>query len=294
MVNSADFDFNIKNTQSMQQVNGMTVSFGIAPILSVFTDFANRASKPTWSLYLINVETLIRDRKSKSEPIDARNVLFDCTVMAQYIAMYNRLIPTREVPVICFYLPQYENLPPTLLRTKFPAGTEERWKIRNTIQKLLQTEGYTEDYEGTKVIFGTTAYKKQVWPHKAIVADLMKVYPGLNMRNTLMISHVPLDFHLYKVFKNFNILESYTGKLKAKNDFGLKVFKNEHIPFNKYTHLLLGDKWYLRSQVSPAVKRDIAAQAEQQRWNLLPDKSILEILISKHYVFDELLIRPDI
>ena len=286
----------VNNTNANQYVNDMPVNYGILPILATFTEFArsNKARSINWSLYLINVETIIRDRKSKNANVmTAENIKFDCTVIAQYIAMYNSICMLKEKPLIVFYLPKYEMLPKEVLRDKLPKGTEERWKLRNEVQKELESNGFLDNYEGTEIAFCNAEPSKTRFPHKALIMDLMKSYSGISMRRTLMISHVPLDFHLYRIFKNFMLLESYTGKIKGPKEFGRKVFKNEKIPFNKYTHLLLGDKWYMRQQVDLRTKRAISDLAAKDRWNILPDLQILESLVSKGYISDSL-VKMDI
>jgi len=109
-----------------------------------------------------------------------------------------------------------------------------------------------------------------------------------------LISHVPLDFHLYRVFDEFTLLESYTGAFKTKKDLGKKVFQIDSIPFNKYTHLLLGDKWYLTQLVDNKTKKLIKEKAERESWNVLPDKEILKSLISMNIASYTQFVRPDI
>ena len=281
-----------------QLFHGIEVSYGIAPILPTFSDLSMKAHRPSWTLYLINVETIIRDRKQDTKSLEevARAVLLDCTVMAQYIAAYNSLtLPpqSKQQPVICFYLPHYEKLPAAYLKEKLPAGTDIRWKIRDLIEKILAKDGYQESYESTKVIFDVVG-KNGGWPHKDLLKDLVAMQEGLRFRKTLMVSHIPLDFHLYRVFSEFTILESYTGALKQQKQFGKKVFGDEVLPFNKYLHLLLGDKWYLKPMVPTAIKKQIKERAIKEHWTVIPDKSILESLINMKLPLPDRFIKPDI
>lgn len=281
-----------------QLFHGIEVSYGIAPILTTFSNLSMQNRKPSWTLYLINVETIIRDRKQDTKSMEdiARAVLLDCTVLAQYIAAYNSLtLPPqmKQPPIICFYLPHYEKLPPAYLKDKLPAGTDIRWKIRDNIEKILAKEGYQENFESTKIIFDIVG-KNGGWPHKDLLKDLVAMQEGLRFRKALMVSHIPLDFHLYRVFSEFTILESYTGALKQQKQFGKKVFNDDTLPFNKYLHLLLGDKWYLKSMLAPAIKKQLKERASREHWTVIPDKSILESLINMKLPFPDRFIKPDI
>lgn len=281
--------------------NGLQVSFGIAPILSTLSELSNRHSKMDWTLYLINVETLIRDRKDHEKHEDnnrsiAQAILDDCSVLAQYIAAYSRLtIPPQMnvTTIVCFYLPHYENVPQLFLKDKMLSGVEEMWKVRDEIEVLLKQKGWTANYEGTEVVF-CVPNKKNPWPHKGLLEDLLKYKDDILYRKVLMISHVPSDFHLYKHFKQFNILESYTGKIKGVKELGEKVFKDKNIPWNKYTHLIFGDSKYLKSQILPKSKKQIKELAARNHWNLLPEKQVLQAIVDLHLVPVELLTKPDV
>lgn len=282
---------------------GLEVSYGISPILSKFSDLSMLKNRPCWTLFLINVETLIRNRKTykaNEKPDDpkktAAEVLSDCTVLAQYIAAYCRLtIPPqlKQTAIICFYLPNYATIPKTYLKEKMPAHTEWRWAVLQAVKELLRKQGWTARYEGAEVVFCAPS-EKELWPHRGLVKDLTKNFNDLGYRKTLLISHVPVDFMMYKTFKDFTLLESYTGNLKTIKDFGKKVFKEEYFPFNKYTLLLLGDSHYLKSQVERKAKKTVKECAQSRHWNLLPDKQVLSEIQSLAVVPIELLIKPDI
>lgn len=281
-----------------QVYNGIEVSYGIAPVLNTFANLSQQFKKPYWNLFLINVETIIRDCKnSGTDKSAARMTLTDCTVLAQYIANYARLsrpAGLKERPVVVFYLGHYENIPPMYLREKFPTGTEERWRVRDEIEEILKQEGFATGFEDAEIVF-TIVGLKGGWPHKELARDLSTKIEMLRYRKVLMISHVPSDFHLYRVFsKGFNILESYTGAIKVPNQFGKKVFNNDVIPFTKYTHLLYGDKYYLKSLITAKQKRELREIATREHWSILPEKVILQSLVRLRPVQSELFIKPDI
>lgn len=288
------------NPEQPNVFNGIEVSYGIAPILGAISDISKSNDRKAWNLYIINIETLIRDRRDKTATPEqiARNVITDCTVLSQYIATYNNMVrkPTTKVnPVICFYIAQYENIDKKYLRDKFPKGTEERWAIRDRVGEIVATEGFIESFEGTDIIFSVEDGKK-AWCHKSLIHSLGSKYENIPYRTTLLISHVCSDFHLYRVFKDFTLLESYTGAFKTPTEFGKKVFGDENVPFNKYTHLLLGDKWYIKLQIDNKSRNILKQHAADKNWSVLPDRVILEQIINMHIpnIQPELIIRPDI
>lgn len=269
--------------------NGVEVSLGIAPILSALSYVSNQRLRPDWNLFLINVETIIRDRKEKNSSIEqtAQGVLTDIGVLAQYISAYCRITRTSRsigTPVVCFYFPHYENIPRAYLRSKLPKGTEERWKVRDAVMKLMTQHPLPEQIEETKII-AVDVGRSSGWPHKDLFRDLYETRfdkgPANSMkyRKVLMISHVPLDFTLYKQFAEFTILESYTGRFKHRKQFGKKVFNDENIPFNLYTYLLLGDKWYLGSPLNNVSKKQLKSRAASEHWNVLPETSVLTSIV---------------
>ena len=288
------------NPEQPNVFNGIEVSYGIAPILGAISDISRKRDRKPWNLYLINIETLIRDRKDNSATPEqiARNVITDCTVLSQYIATYNNMLrnPNTKInPVICFYIAHYENIPKKYLRDKFPKGTEERWAIRDRVSKIITDEGFIQSFEGTDILF-TIEDGKKAWCHKSLIQSLASKYDSIPYRTTLLISHVCSDFHLCRVFKDFTLLESYTGAFKSSKEFGKKVFGDENVPFNKYTHLLLGDKWYVKLQLDNKSRNILKQTSANNNWSVLPDKTVLEQIINLHLpnIQPELIIRPDI
>ena len=125
-------------------------------------------------------------------------------------------------------------------------------------------------------------------PHRDL-GDLIRRWDKEIMRPTqrryLLISHIPLDFHLQNTLANkLYILESYTGKIKSSKDLGQKVFKEDNVPFNQYTHLLFGDKVQIKPMVARKAKQKILNIAKSKKWNSRPTSLILSDIRSTHDV----------
>ena len=219
-------------------------------------------------------------------------------ILQQYISSYNRInlssVQKKYTPYIVFYFPQYKVIPHDYLRVKLPKGTEERWKLQDAILDTVRNKSMPEAIDTTQILYISSGSSKSVWPHKDLLKDIRSVISGSQYAPCLMISHVPLDFHLYRYFNDFTLLESYTGVLKKCTVFGKKVFGDDALPFNKYTHLSFGDKWYMNGLASFSVRHQIKERALKEHWKLLPDKGILERLINLHFTSTSKLIDPDI
>lgn len=278
--------------------NGMEVSYGIIPILNALSQLTTNRNAPAWDLYLFNVETLIRDRKNNELDINsiARNVLIDINVITEYITSYvkfTQIEGNHEKPILCFYMNRYEDIPKEYLKEKLPKWTDVRWKVRDKIISLLNSFEAAPSSQDIHVLISSQS-PKGGWPHKDLIKDLVHYYSGIQFRKTLIISHIPMDFHLYRTFNDFTLLESYTGNFKTVKQFGKKVFGNDIIPFNKYTHLIFGDKWYVKTQVDGKTKKAIMEKAEKEHWSILPDKAILKSLVDMHLPIQSLFITPEI
>ncbi len=285
-----------------EQVIKPAVSYGTATLIEAIKNQFNNPRIIPWSLYLINIETMIRNQKEvgKVDPEDvAISVIIDCETFARYLVTnYQQygFAHGESRSVICFYISKYENIDSKYLKDKLPKGTEERCAVRDSIINTVTKLGFPDlSSDNTDVIFAVNECADKQWPHRELVNSLADKYPRISFRNTLLISHVPLDFHLYKVFDNFTVLESYTGSFKHQRDFGNKVFGNSAIPFNKYTHLLLGDKWYLKQQVDDNTKKLIEQKASSENWNILPDKLILKSLLDAQLpISPSVFVEPEI
>lgn len=291
----------LKKVTSTTLYEGLEVSYGVAPILNTFTTLSAKTIRPKWNLFLINVETLIRNRDRDIQLSNkelAESVLNDMQVLAQYISSFNRNNTSynhKRNYAIFFYLPHYDGIPEQYLRKSFPKGTEHRWEVRDEMEEMLQKQTVQNAIDNTRIYYVTVGSKKNhTWPHKDLLKDIMTNEENSQYSSVLMISHVPVDFHLYKYFKEFTILESYTGAMKQKKDLGKKVFHDNNIPFNKYTHLLLGDKWYLNALAPAKMKSQMKKEAISHHWNIIPDRGVLSSVMSFNTIDHRLFIDPDI
>ena len=58
------------NPEQPNVFNGIEVSYGIAPILGAISDISRKRDRKVWNLYIINIETLIRDRRDNTATVE--------------------------------------------------------------------------------------------------------------------------------------------------------------------------------------------------------------------------------
>ena len=71
----------------------------------------------------------------------------------------------------------------------------------------------------------------------------------------LMISHIPLDYHIPSI--ELIIIDTFTGNYWNRGSLGIKIFKSEFIIFNKVTHLLFGDKHFIKPLLNKKEKKEL-------------------------------------
>lgn len=87
-----------------------------------------------------------------------------------------------------------------------------------------------------------------------------------NTHAVAMVSNVPTDYHLVEHVPFFALVRSFTGELCFKEQLGQVVFGHEAMPFNLYTHAVLGDKETFAGTLSIPERRHMYEAAEQEKW----------------------------
>ena len=233
----------------------------------------------TFDVVLMNAWTFARNcfDKKLSRVDVIRNMQKDMALFIQYVQVYftdqKALV---EKPYICIYLPTY-NIRDVYLRPE----TEEKRLIREYSEQYFKTVCTTTPKVsdlGSCYIY-TARVGTNLLPHRDLQALMTKWDKGVTrptQRRYLLISHIPLDFHLQLALQNkLYILESYTGKIKSIKDLGQKVFKEDYVSFNQYTHLLFGDRVMIKPLIARGLKKKVLEIAKKKRWDTRPQSLIL-------------------
>lgn len=269
-------------------------SYGTTPVLEKLKELAKQGThRPQYMTYLINVDTLIRNCYKKGDSITTmeQHVLTDAEQLATYIGAYitGDKITTQARPLVCFYVPYYELIPKTYIKTPLPGNYQAHIEVREKLLKSLIRAHWTTIDQPFDMVFINA---KGPWASPIVYQDLKSKFKDISLRRTLLLSHAYMDFHLVSVIPNMDLIESFTGKLKDKETFLKKVIPYEEVPFNKYTHLLFGDKLMLKSQIKRGDKPKVLKTAQFEQWNHLPALSVAESILNHHFSTKEIILNP--
>lgn len=87
--------------------------------------------------------------------------------------------------------------------------------------------------------------------------------------NALIITHYPIDLLSRTAFTKLRLLESYTGAIKSKSNWGSKLTDGKlhpRLPFNDFTIQVFGDGPVLFMRYPKAVRESVLALADKFNW----------------------------
>lgn len=224
------------------------VSYGSLGILDMLARYANSPQNTKYNVLLVNVATLVRN--VLNQKIDHTKIMDAVSFEAsQFRDFYdNYAVPGS---ILIFYLQSnvYNLAPPKSSRTI----TQPRSDVMKYAKMVVLDEGIRPNSiknigSGTNIrcsglhTIGSFVYKE--------LQDIIRL--DVPVPNVMMVSHCPLDYFLFDHIKGV-VVDSHTGKIVKPADFGMKLFKDLNIPFNRTTLKLFGDKEF----VSPLVRRTV-------------------------------------
>jgi hypothetical protein len=254
-------------------------SVGTNDILLTLRDLAGKSTRRNFSTFMVNIYTLLRNcfvpKGTYEELVTA--VANDMDILFQYFQAYaNYRAPTKILVV--FYAPNYGRIPPKFLRDKLPPQRQVMDDLYTILWKSLP--------EKPHVVVDTPMVRrlvvrcgKTIYPHAELakmLRDDLKM-PEVN-GDKCLISHCPIDYHLSGKLNNIFVIESYTGNLLSKSDFGKKLGRLEDgysPPFTPVTHQIFGDSVHLKPLVSGTKKKtELLERAKAEKWAIKLDKEI--------------------
>lgn len=260
-------------------------SIGVSNILNSLAILSQMKPKPIWDTVLINVMTLIRNNldKDKTDAKIIENVKIDISMLITYFSEYFSM-DTPDSPYIIFYLPTYSKIP-LLHKRKLNATTS---RIEDILKKLeKEVNGDIEELDQKTFKIYTVKVGRLHFPHVQLKNHIDKFNFGkqrIMNRRYVLISHCPLDYHITRYIKNTQIFESYTGKIKNIEQIGKRLFDSSAIPFNKYTHILFGDKVNLYPIVKRKDKQRMLESAIRMQWIRKTESMILNDIKSLNII----------
>ncbi len=237
-------------------------SFGSTPFVDTIIKLLEEP-KNKHDTVAINVSTILRNTDDladnpKAWVAAALNELFSIVGEINNVMEVNNI----KMPFIALYYMDYSGLiPVNLVRTK----TVKRQLFDNTLKKFL-TELNNQRISSQPATGETLAYRcatsKQTNPD-TLVSFIKRVQ---NTRNVLLVSHIPLDFHIARSLRNVLLVSSHTGSVVDKKGFNKKVFKTTDIPFTIDTHAILGDTVSFKSILKPKLKKELMQASVRENW----------------------------
>ena len=264
-------------------------SLGTTPTINTLLHILNEYKNPPDTV-VVNVDTLVRncssieevnqyrkfERENQLQPAKSMRRLLDLSqrevqaVLTEIIGMYQELNISN--PTIILYLGSYKQfIPPVQQRrttdSKIIAQLVSKQLENSVTAKMVQKSGKVSVIQLPKA--------EMKLPYKSLIDE---IYGLQNNHVVALISHHPLDYHLYKYCNEFYLLNSFTGKVSTQAELPKKVFEVNAIPFNPMTHALLGDKEDILPFMKPNERKKLIDIATKESWI-----SMLEDDIAKRF-----------
>ena len=248
----------------------------------------NWPEKEYWDTTLINLCTMVRNNiqvKDKPDQDVVNTTIQDLNNLL--INIYYTLKRTdSDSPYVLLYFPDYSALPPIFRRNLSPMEL----RVDSLVTKLKST--IQDKYHGDiDMVFDMPVYSmlqgnirelpyRQIYRSVNDINKKLKSTKKILTRRYLLISHLPLDFYLFSMFRSVRLLESFTGRIRDSKTLGNKTFKCDNVPFNIYTHALFGDQYRVKPIVTRSKKLKFIDIASKTNWMIKSPTEIKNIVTS--------------
>lgn len=159
-------------------------------------------------------------------------------------------------------------------------------EVQNVVGRKLTTTFYYNDMHKLKSLMPNANVKEPTTPkqkiqhalHDQTVKSLNNYLDQIDFRyfegkirgdgRALMITHNPVDLLSFNRFDELTLLESHTGKLKPRSQWGSKLgVKDLTLPFNEFTLTVFGDGSTYISPMPMKYRRTLLDLAQRNRWS---------------------------
>lgn len=210
-----------------------------------------RVDMKNYDTVFINVATLLRNilNASKINPLMDRNKIDSKVVGLLAITVDTEIRVIQAIAKengwdsLVFYAIQYKNL-------------DDKFKLRN--QGSL--EAFNKLY--ARVLSGIN--------YVHIISLVNSINPNGLYKKGIILTHQPFDLLSYKYFNKLDLIESHTGLLKSKKEWGSKYCKMNKadlslLPFNETLLGIFGDN-HLIAPVDMIRRREVVEIAVRKKW----------------------------
>lgn len=221
------------------------------------------------SLY-INIRTLIRnfiggqpsEMRDRLKPEDAYyGISADLKVINEVLVRMAG--PDFSImPYLCLFNDLEHRFPNAAWRQADTDKQKAAKKFEDAVIKMIEKPGVTDP--SSRVLFYKTKMDRYVGVNKALEGKLP--------RQSLILTHMPIDLLSAPFFTKLVLIESHTGAFKSEKEWNtkLKGFKPDmqRLPFNTMTLQLFGDSGDMfLPRASTKMKNVIIALAKKYQWN---------------------------
>lgn len=236
---------------------------GVYPGLPV----VNPAPITKVELVMINLRTLYRNlvaaMRSEAKAFVKPDHLVGALLEELHILHSTIADSTHDRCRVLFYISQYEHVSERM----FPGALIRKPKTTLQLAAALQeTDTFTKLFTKS-------------------VPDNIAHYPGQitgQFPSTLLLSHYTVDLLSRPAFKELQLLESNTGKIKPPVTWGTKLsgVSVEYMPLNAFTLKVFGDNTSFSGQ-RPALRNAVMHMATEDHWTGLTTDALIRNSISK-------------
>lgn len=251
-------------------------SLGTQSLIDTIASWDYR-NKHIWDTTIINVATIVRNNidKNKTDEEIIKSTYSDLRNLNLAIYYYLEATKESDNPYTIIFVPNYSKIP-ELFRRKLSPQEERIVTICNKIANSINNrkEGDSSSIF-TMPLYLVELGNNRELPYKQLVFKIGQINSNnknitkVMTRRYMLISHIALDYHIFNThIRDIKLLECYTGNVRTIKDLGQKLFKEDCIPFNQYTHALFGDSTRVKPIVTRKKREEFIEVAKRYKWNL--------------------------
>lgn len=240
--------------------------YGTGPAFEAFIKRLSSRTIPTTGLLLVNIDTIVRNTIDTNKKIEELTKMC-CTYMANIASDFAAVVGEwrdRQHSVVFYHADCSRVVPTLFLRSH--GGTSALLYKEVLGSVLKRVKDYPKQVQGNTTSYVVLANEMKQPSYKG----LMEFCNKITSRDVTihMISHNPIDWHIYRLGRNGLLYRSYTGTIVEMTaaKLGEVVFDMKGIPFNPLTHVLLGDKNVLKGLLIKNDKQQFITAAIREKF----------------------------
>lgn len=270
----------------IRELGEFPISYGSSMAILLLTDSnnespsADEAAKGKPEEIWINIATLFRNIHNAIDKgyYKLLNELTGTTIMYDEISQIVDYLKghLNDTIKINFYYSDYKYLKKEFskanLKSPSTAKQKEYAKLEEDICSIVAND--LETYIEENLMQGDEALAE---------FHNFKKFPECEFKEIWVMTHLPVDLLGFKKAKKIRLLESHTAKLKSKANWNSKFSgadKLKHIPFNKLTIQIFGDKSNHFLTAPNKVKKAVLEVAEENNWKATTPERLTRFHIS--------------